>query len=199
MIVLAGSAAIEKAAAKAGTPVKVAFKPGRMDASQKKTDVASFGHLEPKADGFRNYYTKESFFSPVNAMIDKANLLTLTVPEMTVLVGGMRALGTNADGSKHGVFTKRPGVLTPDFFVNLLDMSTEWVKSTTEGVYHGLDRQTRKVKWTATPVDLMFGSSSELRAVAEVYAANDGRRKFVRDFARAWSKVMQLDRFDLKM
>jgi catalase-peroxidase len=194
-IVLGGVAAIEKAARDAGTPVKVPFKPGRTDASQEQTDKQSFAVLEPKADGFRNYYTKKSPFSPVNAMIDKAALLDLTVPEMTALLGGMRVLGTNSDGSKHGVFTSRVGKLSTDFFVNLLDMSTKWRKASQEGMYEGVDRKSGNVKYTATAVDLMFGSSAELRAIAEVYAADDGKKKFAQDFAAAWSKVMHADMF----
>ncbi|MGI9548397.1 MAG: catalase/peroxidase HPI [Bdellovibrionales bacterium] len=197
VIVLGGAAAIEKAAQKAGLSIKVDFKLGRTDASQKNTDIKSFSYLEPKADGFRNYYSKESSFSPIVSLIDRANLLGLTIPEMTVLVGGLRVLNANTQGLKEGVFTKRTGALTPDFFVNLYDMSTEWVK-VSEKVYEGRDRKTGSVKWTATPVDLVFGSQSELRAIGEVYAANDGKRKFIRDFTKAWTKVMQLDRFDLK-
>ncbi len=198
VIVLGGAAAIEKAAKDAGHAVTVPFTPGRTDASQAQTDAMSFAFLEPAADGFRNYYRDGQRLSPVTAMVDRANLLTLTVPEMTVLVGGMRALNANVGESKHGVFTDRPGALSNDFFVNLLDMSTKWTKSSkTEGVYEGRDRATDKLKWTATPVDLAFGSSAELRAVAEVYAAADGQEKFVRDFANAWAKVMTLDRFDL--
>lgn len=197
VIVLGGNAAIEKAARDAGYPVKVGFKSGRGDATQKNTDVHSFSALEPKADGFRNYYSKDSEYSPVISLVDRANMLTLTVPEMTVLVGGLRVLGANSDMSKDGVFTTRVGTLTPDFFVNLYDMSTEWVKSSKEGLYEGRDRKTGKVKWTATPVDLVFGSSAELRAVGEVYASDDNRRRFVQDFVKAWTKVMRLDRFDL--
>ncbi|MAE58770.1 MAG: catalase/peroxidase HPI [Halobacteriovorax sp.] len=195
MIVLAGSAAVEEAARKAGVNVYVGFKPGRTDASQKDTDVKSFSVLEPRADGFRNFFREDNGYNPIVALIDRANLLTLSVPEMTVLVGGLRALGANAEGSKHGMFTNRPGVLTPDFFTNLYDMSTEWVKSSTPGLYEGKDRKTGKVKFTATPVDLVFGSSSELRAIGEVYASNDGKTKFVKDFVKAWQKVMRLDRF----
>jgi catalase-peroxidase len=198
LIVLGGAAAIEKAAKDAGYSVSVPFTPGRADATQEQTDVASFAVLEPKADAFRNYYGAGSYLSPAEAMVDRANLLTLTVPEMTALVGGMRALGANSGESKHGVFTDRPGMLSNDFFVNLLDMSTKWSKSAREeGVYEGHDRATGQLKWTATPVDLAFGSSSELRAIAEVYAANDGKEKFVNDFVNAWTKVMTLDRFDL--
>ncbi len=196
IVVLGGAAAIEKAA---GYKVYVPFRPGRTDATQEQTDVDSFSYLEPKADGFRNYYTKESYLSPVNSMIDKANMLSLSVPEMTVLVGGLRALDVNTASMKHGVFTDKPGKLSNDFFVNLLDMSTKWVKSSDkEYIYEGVDRKTGKTKWTATPVDLMFGSSSELRAIAEVYAANDAKKKFLKDFVQAWTKVMKLDRFDLK-
>ncbi len=199
VIVLGGVAAIEQAAKLAGTPVKVPFTPGRMDATQEQTDVQSFAVLEPMADGFRNYYSKDSIMSPTEMLVDRANLLTLTVPEMTVLVGGMRVLGANANAEKHGVFTARPGTLSTDFFVNLLDMSTKWQKSsTTEGIYEGVDRTSGQVKWTATPVDLIFGSHSELRAIAEVYAAQDGQAKFFSDFVNAWNKVMTLDRFDLK-
>jgi len=200
LIVLAGAAAIEKAADDAGYAVSVPFTPGRMDATQAMTDIDSFAHLKPAADGFRNYYNAdESYLSPVKAMIDKANLLDLNVPEMTALVGGLRALNANAGGSDHGVFTDRPGVLTTDYFSNLLDMSTTWTPSSEfEGMYVGVDRETGERKWTATPVDLMFGSSSELRAIAEIYASADGGEKFVKDFVTAWSKVMTNDRFDLE-
>ncbi len=173
------------------------FEPGRADATAEQTDVEAFAVLEPKADGFRNYYSEEAYLPPTEALVDKADLLTLTVPEMTVLVGGMRALDANTDGAKHGVFTDQPGTLTNDFFVNLLDMSTEWSKSDKDGIYEGRDRATGEVKYTATPVDLVFGSNSELRAVAEVYAVDDGEEKFVEDFVDAWAKVMTLDRFDL--
>jgi len=197
LIVLGGAAAIEQAAKKAGHDVQVPFTPGRTDASQKQTDVASFAVLEPTADGFRNYFGKGYRRSPAEMLVDRADLLTLTVPEMTALVGGMRALNANAGKSRHGVFTDRPGTLSNDFFVNLLDMSTQWTKpSKSEGVYEGRDRGTGKVKWTATPVDLVFGSNSELRAIAEVYAFNGSQEKFVRDFVAAWTKVMNLDRFD---
>jgi catalase-peroxidase len=197
VIVLGGSAAVEQAAKNAGYSVEVPFSPGRTDATQAQTDAASFAVLEPTADGFRNYYGKDSRLAPAPALVERANLLTLTVPELTVLVGGMRALNANAGNSPHGVFTDRPGMLSNDFFVNLLDMSTRWSKSAkTEGLYEGYDRQTGKLRWTATPVDLVFGSNSELRAVAEVYAANDGKEKFVKDFVAAWNKVMNLDRFD---
>ena len=198
LIVLGGGAAIEQAAKNAGYEVQVPFTPGRTDASQAQTDVASFAVLEPTADGFRNYFGSGQPRSPAAMLVDKASMLTLTVPEMTVLVGGLRTLNANSGQTAHGVFTARPGTLSNDYFVNLLDMSTKWNKSATaEGIYEGRDRATGKVKWTATPVDLAFGSNSELRAVAEVYAAVDGREKFVGDFAKAWSKVMTLDRFDL--
>jgi catalase-peroxidase len=198
LIVLGGSAAVEQAANSAGYNVKVPFKPGRMDATQEQTDVSSFAVLEPKADGFRNYYGGGNYMPPLEMLVDRANMLTLTVPEMTALVGGMRVLDANAEQSQNGVFTKRPGTLSNDFFVNLLDMSTKWQKSTkSDGIYEGIDRKTGQIKWTATPVDLIFGSHSELRAIAEVYAAEDGKEKFVRDFVSAWNKVMNLDRFDL--
>jgi len=197
VIVLGGSAAVEEAAKQAGYKVQVPFNPGRMDASQEQTDSQSFEVLEPKADGFRNYFGKDSSRSPAELLIERANYLNLTVPEMTVLIGGMRSLDANTGQSKHGVFTNRPGVLSNDFFVNLLDMSVKWSKSSSsEGVYEGRDRATDQIKWTATPVDLIFGSNSELRAVAEVYASDDGKQKLVQDFANAWSKVMNLDRFD---
>ena len=196
VIVLAGSAAVEAAAKKAGYPLQVAFKPGRMDASQAQTDPVSFAVLEPKADGFRNYFSKDNSLSPSQMLIERANLLSLTVPEMTVLVGGLRGLDANTGHVQHGVFTSHPGSLTNDFFVNLLDMSTQWSKSTTEGIYEGRDRSSNQLKWTATPVDLIFGSNAELRAVSEVYAANDAKEKFVKDFINAWNKVMNLDRFD---
>ena len=198
IIVLGGTAAIEQAAKSAGANVTVAFTPGRVDAAQEQTDVRSFAVLEPTADGFRNYFGPGQSKSPAEALVDKASQLDLTVPEMTVLVGGMRALNANANGSKDGVFTDKPGTLTNDFFVNLLDMSTVWSKSATDGVYEGKDRTTGAVKWTATPVDLIFGSSSELRAVAEVYAESDGKEKFVDQFVEAWTKVMNLDRFDVE-
>lgn len=198
LIVLAGDAAVEAAAKAAGTPVKVAFRPGRMDTTQDKTDVASFALLEPAADGFRNYYGAQATRPPVEMLIDKADQLTLSVPEMTVLVGGLRTLGANAGGAKHGVLTKQPGNLSNDFFVNLLDMSTRWSKSTTEGLYEGRERKSGELRWTATPVDLIFGSNSELRAVAEYYAARDADRRFAEDFAKAWNKVMNLGRFDRK-
>jgi catalase-peroxidase len=199
LIVLGGAAAIEQAAKNAGYDVQVPFTPGRTDASQEQTDVSSFAVLEPTADGFRNYFGGGQTRSPAELLVDRASQLTLTVPEMTVLVGGMRVLNANAGQSANGVFTDRPGTLTNDFFVNLLDMSTRWTKSTaTEGLYEGHDRQTGKLRWTATPVDLLFGSNSELRAVAEVYASADGKERFIRDFARAWTKVMNLDRFDVR-
>ena len=198
VIVLGGSDAVERAAKKAGHDVKVPFTPGRADASQKQTDVKSFAMLEPTADGFRNYFGNGNSGSPAEMLVDRADLLTLNVPEMTVLVGGMRALNANTGQAAHGVFTDQPGTLNNDFFVNLLDMSTQWSKSSkSEGVYEGRDRATGKVKWTATPVDLIFGSNSELRAVAEVYAADDAQEMFVLDFVDAWTKVMTLDRFDL--
>jgi len=198
-IVLGGNAAVEQAAKKAGFEVRVPFTPGRTDASQAQTDVASFAVLEPAADGFRNFYGSNAGVSPTVALVDRANMLTLSVPEMTVLVGGMRALNANAGQSKHGVFTSRPGTLSNDYFVNLLDMSTKWSKaSTAEGIYEGQDRKSGALKWTATPVDLVFGSNAELRAVAEVYASSDGQKMFVNDFVAAWTKVMNLDRFDLR-
>jgi catalase-peroxidase len=197
LIVLGGCAAIEKAAKDAGVDVKVPFTPGRMDASQEQTDVESFAPLEQRADGFRNYLSsKRQFMAPEEALVDRAQLLTLTAPEMTVLVGGLRVLGANAGGSKHGVFTNKPGTLTNDFFVNLLDMSTQW-QPAGDDVYEGRDRKTNAVKWTGTRVDLIFGSHSQLRAFAEVYACADSKEKFVKDFAAAWTKVMNLDRFDL--
>lgn len=198
LIVLGGAAAIEEAAKKAGVNVEVPFRPGRMDASQEETDALSFSYLEPKADPFRNYYDKDkNYLSPTKAMVDRAYLLDLSVPEMTVLIGGMRVLNANTQNSSHGVFTENPGTLSNDFFVNLYDMSTKWVKSgSNEAIYEGRDRKSDKVKWTATPVDLAFGSSSELRAIGEVYAADDGKEKFVKDFVAAWTKVMEQDRFD---
>ena len=198
VIVLGGAAAIEQAAKQAGHKVEVPFTPGRTDASQKMTDVNSFAVLEPSADAFRNYYSDMSYGSPTEMLVDKADLLTLSVPEMTALVGGMRALNANTGQTEDGVFTDKPGTLNNDFFVNLLDMSTKWTKSDkVEGTYEGRDRATNKVKWTATSVDLIFGSNSELRAVAETCASNDGQEKFVIDFVNAWTKVMTLDRFDL--
>jgi catalase-peroxidase len=197
LIVLAGGAAVEDAANKAGLDVKVPFSAGRMDASQEQTDVESMAALEPRADGYRNYVRKGMEASSAALLLDRANLLTLTAPEMTVLVGGLRALGANVDGAAHGVFTQRPGTLSNDFFVNLLDMRTKWQKSATEGVLEGLDRATGKRQWTGTTVDLVFGSNSQLRALAEVYASSDAQAVFVRDFVAAWTKVMNLDRFDL--
>jgi len=197
LIVLGGSIAVGQAAKAAGYDVKVPFTPGRMDASQDQTDVESFAVLEPRADGFRNYLSGKQFMQPEEALVDKAQLLTLTAPEMTVLIGGLRVLGVNAAKSKHGVFTKRPETLTNDFFVNLLTMATEWKPSGEDGVYEGRDRKTHEVKWTATRVDLIFGSHSQLRAFGEVYACADSGEKFVHDFVAAWTKVMNLDRFDL--
>lgn len=198
LIVLGGSAAVEKAAKDAGYDIEVPFAPGRTDASQEQTDVKSFALLEPAADGFRNYFRENNEHSPADMLVDKANQLTLTVPEMTVLVGGMRALGANSGGSTHGVFTAKPGILSNDFFVNLLSMATVWKKSDkSEGLYEGSDRKTGELKWTATTVDLIFGSNSELRAVAEVYASDDSKETFAHDFVKAWVKVMNLDRFDL--
>jgi catalase-peroxidase len=198
LIVLGGSAAVEEAAKQAGHDVKVPFSPGRMDASQEQTDVHSFAGLEPVADGFRNYLRKGDEELPADLLVDRANLLTLTAPEMTVLIGGLRALDANFGHSAHGVFTKRPGTLTNDFFVNLLDMKTKWQKSaTSEGVLEGRDRATGELKGTGTVVDLVFGSNSQLRALAEYYACGDSQQAFVRDFVAAWSKVMNLDRFDL--
>jgi catalase-peroxidase len=199
LIVLGGTAAVARAANDAGQIVDVHFTPGRTDASQAQTDVDSFAVLQPTADGFRNYYGNGNRRSPADMLVDRADMLTLTVPEMTVLVGGMRVLNANSGQAAHGVFTERPGTLSNDFFVNLLDMSTQWAKSSaSEGVYEGRDRSTGALKWTATPVDLAFGSNSELRAIAEVYAADDAQEKFVRDFADAWTKVMNLDRFDAR-
>ncbi|MFD3530733.1 catalase/peroxidase HPI [Streptomyces sp. NPDC058664] len=198
LIVLGGCAAVEQAARNAGYDITVPFAPGRTDASQEQTDVETFAVLEPKADGFRNYLRAGEKLSPETLLLDRANLLTLTAPEMTVLVGGMRALDAGFRGSRHGVFTDRPGTLTTDFFVNLLDMGTEWKPSTeTENVFEGRDRATGEVRWTATAVDLVFGSHSQLRALSEVYASQDAGEKFVRDFVAAWVKVMNLDRFDL--
>jgi len=196
VIVLGGAAAIEKAASDAGHEIKVPFEPGRVDATQAMTDVESFAVLEPKADGFRNYYSERAMHSPTEALVERADLLTLTVPEMTVLVGGMRALNANTGGVTHGVFTDRPGALSNDFFVNLLGMQTVWSKvPDAEGIYEGRDRASGERKWTATPVDLIFGSNAELRAIAEVYGAADGEQEFVADFVDAWVKVMRLDRF----
>jgi catalase-peroxidase len=198
LIVLGGCAAVEQAAKNAGHNTEVPFTPGRMDASQEQTDVASFAPLEPRADGFRNYISgKKQFMMPEEALVDRAQLMTLTAPEMTVLVGGLRVLGVNAGNSKHGVFTKQPETLTNDFFVNLLDISTQWQATGSDHEYEGRDRKTKAVKWTGTRVDLIFGSHSQLRALAEVYACADSKEKFVKDFVAAWNKVMNLDRYDL--
>ncbi|MGA2952205.1 MAG: peroxidase family protein, partial [Caulobacteraceae bacterium] len=198
LVVLGGGAAVEKAAKEAGVDVKVPFSPGRTDASQDQTDAASFAPLEPSSDGFRNYRKAGlQFMSPEEALVDRAQLLRLSGPELTALVGGLRVLGANAGGSKHGVFTNRPGQLTNDFFVNLLDMGTEWSASDSDNLFEGRDRKTKQPKWTATRVDLIFGSHAELRALAEVYGSSDSQEKFVRDFAAAWTKVMNLDRYDL--
>ena len=198
LIVLAGCAGIEQAAKNAGHKVTVPFTPGRMDASQEQTDAASFAVLEPIADGFRNYQKTRYAASAEELLVDKAQLLTLTAPEMTVLVGGMRVLKTNFGGSQHGVFTKRPEALTNDFFVNLLDMSTTWKPTTKDAdVFEGRDRATGALKWTGTRVDLIFGSNSQLRALAEVYGCEDSQEKFLHDFVAVWNKVMNLDRFDL--
>jgi catalase-peroxidase len=201
LIVLGGCVGIEKAAKEAGHDVTVPFTPGRTDATQEMTDEESFTWLEPKADGFRNYATKQDRVSasPEEMLLDRAQLLTLTAPEMTALVGGMRVLGTNFDDSKHGVFTDRPGQLTNDFFANLLDMGTTWkATNADETAFEGSDRKSGQAKWTGTRVDLIFGSNSELRAIAEVYGCQDGEEKFVNDFVAAWDKVMNLDRFELK-
>jgi catalase-peroxidase len=198
LIVLGGCAAVEEAAKKAGHKVKIPFSPGRTDASQKQTDVHSFAVMEPVADGFRNYLRSGQVLSAEELLLDRTQLLTLTAPEMTVLIGGMRALNANFGQAKYGVFTNRPETLTNDFFVNLLNMNTKWEpSSTSEGVYEGRDRATGKVKWTGTRVDLLFGSNSQLRALAEVYASDDSKEAFVKDFAAAWNKVMNLDRYDL--
>jgi catalase-peroxidase len=196
LIVLGGGAAIEKAAKDAGANAKVPFTPGRMDASQDQTDVTSFEPLEPVADGFRNYHRGKQMMAPEEALVDRAQLLRLSGPEMTALLGGLRVLGANADQSKNGVFTKSPGKLTNDFFVNLLDMRTEW-QSTGDNSYEGRDRKTRELKWTGTRVDLIFGSHAQLRAFAEVYGCADAQDKFVKDFVTAWTKVMNADRYDL--
>ena len=198
LIVLGGCVAVKEAAQRAGHDVKIPFSPGRTDASQEQTDVHSFAVMEPKADGFRNYLGKQNGTSPEELLVDRAQLLKLTAPEMTVLIGGMRALNANFGQTKHGVFTKRPGTLTNDFFVNLLDMNTKWQASPeSEGVFEGRDRKTGEIKWTGTRVDLLFGSNSQLRAIAEVYACEDSKEAFVKDFAAAWNKVMNLDRYDL--
>ncbi|MCC7042733.1 MAG: catalase-peroxidase, partial [Acidobacteria bacterium] len=198
LIVLGGCAAVEAAAKQAGVAIEVPFSPGRTDASQDQTDVESFAVLEPAADGFRNYVRAGVTAPAEHLLLDRAQLLTLTAPEMTVLVGGLRALGTNVGGSRHGLLTSTPGVLTNDFFVNLLDIGTEWKPSATAGLYEGIDRASGKARWTGTRADLVFGSNSELRALAEVYASDDAKEKFVRDFVAAWVKVMELDRFDLR-
>jgi catalase-peroxidase len=199
LIVLAGCAGVEQAAKNAGHDVKVPFTPGRVDASQEQTDVSSFAALEPAADGFRNYYKPKYKASAEEMLVDRAQLLTLTAPQMTALIGGMRVLDTNFDHSKHGVLTDRPGTLTNDFFVNLLDMGHAWAPKAAEpGIYGSHDRKNGERKWTATRVDLIFGSNAELRAIAEVYACADAKEKFVRDFVAAWAKVMDLDRFDKK-
>ena len=206
LIVLGGCVGIEKAAKKAGQKLTVPFTPGRGDASQEQTDIYSFGLLEPKADGFRNYMVKKSnglsnkpTVTAEEMLVDRAQLMKLTAPEMTVLIGGMRVLDTNFDGSKHGVFTKKPGTLTNDFFVNLLDMKTKWKETSKEEIlFEGRDRKTDKVKWIGTRADLIFGSNSQLRALAEVYASEDSKPKFFADFISAWNKVMNLDRFDIK-
>jgi catalase-peroxidase len=198
LIILAGCAGVEQAAKNAGQKVKVTFTPGRMDASQEQTDVVSFAVLEPKADGFRNYLKTRYAASAEELLVEKAQLLTLTAPEMTVLVGGMRVLNTNFGQTRHGVFTKGPEALTNDFFVNLLDMGTEWkAVSDAKDIFEGRDRKTGEARWTGTRVDLIFGSNSQLRALAEVYGSADGQKKFVQDFVAAWTKVMNLDRFDL--
>jgi catalase-peroxidase len=198
LIVLGGCAAVERAAKSAGHDLTVPFVPGRTDASQEETDVESFAVLEPTADGFRNYLRSGEKLPAEIRLLDRANLLRLTAPELTVLIGGMRALSANAGRSRHGIFTDRPETLTNDFFVNLLDQSTEWkVSESAENVFEGTDRETGELKWTATAVDLVFGANSQLRAIAEVYATDDAQEKFVQDFVQAWNKVMNLDRFDL--
>jgi len=198
LIVLGGAAAVEKAAADGGFPVTVPFRPGRTDAAQEQTDVESFQYLQPRADGFRNYLRPGTKLQPETLLLDKAYMLDLSAPEMTALVGGMRALGTNVGGSSHGVLTDKPQVLTNDFFVNLLSPGTKWKASESEeNAYEITDVATGDLKWTATAVDLVFGSNSQLRALAEVYASEDAREKFVNDFVAAWAKVMELDRFDL--
>ncbi len=199
LIVLGGCSGVEKASSDAGSNIIVPFTPGRMDASQEQTDIDSFNVLQPIADGFRNYLKTKYKVSTEELLIDKAQLLTLTAPEMTVLIGGMRVLNTNADNSSHGVFTRHPEVLTNDFFVNLLDMNTAWMPASEDKeTFNGRDRKTGELKWTATRADLIFGSNSELRALAEVYGSSDAREKFVQDFVAVWDKMMNLDRFDLK-
>jgi catalase-peroxidase len=198
LIVLGGCAAVEAAAKKAGHDVTVPFTPGRTDASPEQTDEEAFAVLEPDADGFRNYHKDAINVGPEHLLVDRAQLLTLTAPEMTVLIGGLRVLGANADGSSHGVFTRRPETLSNDFFVNLLDMGTQWKPaSDAEAIYEARDRETDDLKWTGTRVDLIFGANSRLRPIAEVYASKDAQEKFVQDFVAAWDKVMNLDRFDL--
>jgi catalase-peroxidase len=197
LIVLGGAVGIELAARNAGAAINVPFSPGRMDASQEQTDVQSFGYLEPVYDGFRNYQQHAFSALPEKLLVDKAQLLNLTVPEMTALLGGLRVLGNNYGGSRHGVLTDAPGALTNDFFVNLLDTGTEWKPTGDANIFYGIDRKTGRQKWTATRVDLIFGSNSELRAIAEVYASDDAKGKFLRDFVAAWNKVMNADRFDL--
>jgi catalase-peroxidase len=198
VIVLGGAVGIERAAKASGLDISVPFISGRGDATQEQTDVSTFGLLEPKADAFRNYFNAAtSYRSPTEMLVDKADQLGLTVPEMTVLIGGMRSLATNSDDSKHGVLTAKPGKLSNDFFVNLLDMSIQWRKTDTEGLYEGIDRSSKKTLYTATPVDLIFGSNSELRVVAEAYAYDNANERFVSDFVAAWLKVMQADRFEL--
>ena len=194
---MAGCAAVETAAADAGTAIKVPFTPGRMDASQEQTDVHSFAPLEPTAEAFRNHYEGAQFMAPEEAMVDRAELLRLSGPEMTVLVGGLRVLDANSGGSKHGVLTHQTGKLTNDFFVNLLDMDIEWQPTASENAYEGRDRKTKEVKWTSTRVDLIFGSHSQLRALSEAYAEAGSQQKFVKDFVAAWNKVMNADRYDL--
>jgi catalase-peroxidase len=199
LIVLGGAVGVEQAAKAAGYDVEVPFTPGRTDATAEMTDAESFRWLEPAADGFRNYFDDRALLSPANMLVDKANTLSLTVPEMTALVGGMRAMNANSGGVKHGVFTDQPGALSNDYFTNLLSMDIQWSKSRDQaGIYEGRDRESGQLKWTATPVDLLFGSHSELRAVAEVYAEEGGEARFVDDFVDAWAKVMTLDRFDIK-
>jgi catalase-peroxidase len=199
LIVLGGNAAVEKAAKDAGYDITLPFHPGRGDATQEQTDVESFSYLEPRADGFRNFLGNEQKAAGEDLLIDKANLLTLSVPEMTVLIGGLRVMNTNYDHSDYGVFTKTPGTLTNDYFINVLDLSTTWKsKSSADLLFEGRDRKTGDLKWIGTHVDLIFGSNTELRAIAEVYASNDGKEKMVNDFAAVWYKVMNLDRFDLK-
>jgi len=197
LIVLAGCAGVEQAASNAGHPVSVPFTPGRMDASQEQTDIESFAAMEPVGDGFRNYLDSRYRISPEALLVDKAQLLTLSAPEMSVLLGGLRVLNANVGQSRHGVLTQRPETLTNDFFVNLLDMGTTWKKADEEGVFEGQDRQTGALKWTATRADLIFGSHAQLRALAEVYGSADAQESFVQDFVAAWNKVMNLDRFDI--